>query len=361
MKLVLQQLRTVISPMGLKHAVSWPRDARRSMHLRYGRAMPAAAEWRCAMSLRWRRGPRAAHAVTRSLFARTERFLTSASVRLSFHWYAMRALGHLTSSSAAPPSVGHAKQTLALTRQVETANHLSLRWLPAPLVGAAVGFSHALRSGFERSILRRDAVAADDSDIPLFAGRRRWLLRADPSEYSQTRRLIHPGSRAVGFGLARASKTSQEPSPQPRPRPARLLQPVLARAESPASVGHLEPPSNTGGRLRPIRAAQQAPGKAEGPGAAMPATDLAWRLAPIGHPVAANAAAPALRGTAVWADTPSHAVRSGAVGAQAHSVPQQHDPSRADVLDAAAVDRLTDDVVRRIERKLRIERERRGL
>jgi len=105
-----------------------------------------------------------------------------------------------------------------------------------------------------------------------------------------------------------------------------------------------------------------APGRRGGPLTSARAPELVWRAAPSAIATAverrANVASDAVAGTG-----PSHAIAGDA------GVP--HDvraalaptlaPASSNVLDPALIDRLADDVIRRVERRVRIDRERRGL
>jgi len=103
-------------------------------------------------------------------------------------------------------------------------------------------------------------------------------------------------------------------------------------------------------------------GRAESPRRAPhPAPEIVWRRAPAVRTDAAEGGARAEIGaSAVRGSTP--AVPAGGEAASATS-PHAGRPAAPLLarLDPALVDRLTDDVIRRVERRVRIERERRGL
>jgi hypothetical protein len=87
---------------------------------------------------------------------------------------------------------------------------------------------------------------------------------------------------------------------------------------------------------------------------------LVWRKRERGEAAAVDTP---MRKTVLAADTaamPTSARVHGDVPAAA-AVEQHAEPSRGPVIDAALAERLADDVMRRVEKRIRIERERRGL
>ena len=91
------------------------------------------------------------------------------------------------------------------------------------------------------------------------------------------------------------------------------------------------------------------------------APELIWRQAQPPKPAESHdAASPAAR-TAGGEPTSTTSSRTTGVAGFVPDAPSVHKPMRLSDLEASFVDRLADDVIRRVERRTRIERERRGL
>jgi hypothetical protein len=88
--------------------------------------------------------------------------------------------------------------------------------------------------------------------------------------------------------------------------------------------------------------------------------DLVWRGPMAIAPAAFDGAAPQHSVTALAALSTSMDPAPAAATAQ-DAPRRERDALRALALDPAVADRLADDVIRRVERRIRIERERRGI
>lgn len=112
----------------------------------------------------------------------------------------------------------------------------------------------------------------------------------------------------------------------------------------------------------PHARAFEPPSERKPPRAPAAAPSLVWRKPSPSAPE--GAAHPLDRDR----ESPTTSARANASASQADKVPtvaimaqQAHEAVRANLLDSAVADRLADDVIRRVEKRLRIERERRGL
>jgi hypothetical protein len=89
------------------------------------------------------------------------------------------------------------------------------------------------------------------------------------------------------------------------------------------------------------------------------AVDLVWRRV-VTDTTSGNVDVPARRSTPLSSDTiRTTGTQSGAANTALAAARNAAAAARP-MLDAATIDRLTDDVIRRVERRIRIERERRG-
>ncbi|MGH8236478.1 MAG: hypothetical protein ACREXP_05575 [Steroidobacteraceae bacterium] len=146
-----------------------------------------------------------------------------------------------------------------------------------------------------------------------------------------------PSARST-VASVRAAEIASLP-PRPRRRAVMTLATPPKEARAPAFV---QPAAN-----QPMRA----------PAAT---TSLVWRKsAPTAAEQAEQRAQPDI-------DSPSAPARSSSPAATNAAIPtitaqQAREAVRANLLDSAVADRLADDVIRRVEKRMRIERERRGL
>jgi hypothetical protein len=183
------------------------------------------------------------------------------------------------------------------------------------------------------------------------------------------RRLAHSPMAAARRGALDGAAPSIRPLERRasgRDEAAQTRVPLIARR--PAGQDAL-PATHARRTISPISQRRRARGTASRPASA-PAQrrtidTIAHRPAELVWAAAAGAAnAPAspftTRGASHAVATPAPATPAS-VRAETAVTSRAQQPSRTTVLDPALVDRLADDVIKRVERRIRIERERRGL
>ena len=262
---------------------------------------------------------------------------------------------------AAPHAVAPGAAPSAVTpgAQWQTHNHLHLHLFSASASPRAAALQRALRDKTRAPLLPRDAQARRAGEA---APAHRSAKHASPGVAPTAPRMTGAGGVAV------------PPVPPSRAdaRPASQRAPALRALRAPGTTPAMRRPDRTAPTHpsvgESVHVAQPAPliltarrrvSRAE-PGASIdavparpaPRADLVWR-----KPVAATEAAAA-------ADAPHSAATPTAPTAPptfAVVAPQATSPAAALTLDPALVDRLADEVLRRVERQTRIARERRGL
>lgn len=325
--------------------------ARRAWRSRVRSAETAWPRWRLlpSLSLYWRRrraAPRSIVRVVRAIEAR----MASPVTALSVHQHIHRA-----------PRIVRARPPVSLQAVVRITERLVRnRWLGArPLDGAAAA---ALAHRAE-SVAAAGSRAAISPGAPEFQPQtarpgRSVRTTAGAAEASQALRRL--ATRVVS--VPRAELAEASPSGRPgasRDHARRMDEP--ARDAPPAARRHLmtTPLMGTPGARRAAGPLDVAPESGRSGTRQVTEVPLSWRTpAPA---VASPRARPAASTTA-HAD-PLAAPPRPPDGA-ASSAPGQspaRDITAAAMLDAGVVDRLADTVIQRIERRLRIERERRGL
>lgn len=94
---------------------------------------------------------------------------------------------------------------------------------------------------------------------------------------------------------------------------------------------------------------------------ASPALPLIWRAAPTDQPTPREEIQDDMRMSASESLPATASARATTPATVTVTASQARDAVRANLLDPAMADRLADDVIRRVEKRIRIERERRGL
>ena len=238
-----------------------------------------------------------------------------------------------------------------------TSVHLHFVLPAAPAAPPTTGSSARLSSMITRS------GPADREQLP---PRQFMLQRLHPLSAVTRRELVHASSQlrervrmanvssTVVIPIQRITsmviaKGATLPIPPPRVELAGCaMYPARATETRPPTVVPREPAPRRGSR----RAAPFAH-------VFEPPMPLVWRKSEPPIPEPAAAAGGAASPTATPVATP--AMRNIPPAAPAYAPQQVREAVRANLLDGAVADRLADDVIRRVEKRLRIERERRGL
>ena len=348
MKRVLHPLCLATRPKASRRAAGWPRGVTGAL------AVPAwlAAAGRSPLGLRWRR-PRSTRHVERRTLVRSERILAATAMRLHVHWHAgsmasLRPGGpgqHArTRPGAREPMSGH----LAFGRGARTTRAMPERPADAqrrPTSPAAGPHAAAWVSPYSTRSMRVFARA--------HVSGRASSQEASPALAARLRHVAPADARAPD-SLARHSPAAMIRTVHRRVVPAAAIVTLLhaAPAATPAPIRRV--------RLRTRTTDLQDAAGIAHPHARPAPVPLAWRREPVAVGVGPDAAADTTRPGARIPAQPEAVVPRTTSGPPALASRQ---PERAplNALDPAAVDRIAEDVVRRIERRARIERERRGL
>ena len=287
---------------------------------RFGRPPTSARRW-FPIALRWRRTPRATRAEMRPVG--TPFVAQSWFTQFHMHFAVAAASVHVRSE------------------KIRSIHHSAAMWRPVqPIASRRAASSVPVLPPHDRpnaSLVHR-VVERERSH-------RTMMMRQSTSHFSS-----HLAERTTVTRL----KFRQERTPRTVP-PAAMEAP--GPVQSPRR--HIAPVSPAIARMR-SKALVRTPPKSE-PRPQLPAIctpELAWRKPERNSPEAApeRASGPALR---------SFAARPGASFAspppQSAWQTQSVVSARPFALDSATVDRLAEDVMRRVERHIRIERERRGV
>jgi len=239
--------------------------------------------------------------------------------------------------------------------------HFHEQWAAPPARTSGIGFRHAVTS---RPIVWSKPATAPSNVAPahrlspgLPSGDR--VLR--PATISRPSARLH--ARAMrSDDRTMSAKHFRRTSPHLRanaPGTADQSGIVLARARRPARVAasiHVAGASHQAAALPASTALARAERSRLGPASPVP---LHWRKK---EPASSFAAAAGSAGVAADHAVPRANETGAAAGISAgNAAAAAREVTRRQPLDAAAADRLVDDVVRRIDKRMRIERERRGL
>lgn len=300
--------------------------------------------WRRARALRLPRENAAArHLHENHVFIRPD-------VRVSVHMHLAALRAARSATGVWPQGMRQRRSETPLTTRFSR----QLRWTPLiaesrsnrvrivpQLVDTPGRMASLARRLIARMLMTRPARAAAQASVPHGAG---------PAQRDAALAIPSMRHTRVRGGPAETRPERQRLSPRdafllPRPASGRLIDRETGEARILAFRSRALP----AGRLR--RAEVATAGPATG-------NVLTWReAAPIPlHYATPRATAPAvhLEHTAPMPPAPSVKSPTPASGQSAR-------PAPAPVLDRAATDRLADEVIRRIERRVRIERERRGI
>jgi len=283
--------------------------------------------WR-PIALRWRRGPAVATSGREAMRGRVGMDAMQMHVHLSFAHPAI-AMGGMR----APPASRVSAPARFAMREVETA--------PAPSLSSHMARAHANVVQTHRVIQAYRVPVIGRASSPVASQRPRpTAMQPD-----------------AGTRVAAALRAQAVPP----------LAPLRRAGASPSRYGDMNPhavaPRTTALRAIPRAAPAMhgaTPSAPVSPHAMVRQPELVWRA-----PAAASTA-PDARPVAT-ARTPSAAIdatspRPASAGIEAPvDAARVHAAVRAQVLDPALAERLADDVIRRIEHRARIERERRGL
>jgi len=270
-------------------------------------------EWR-PLTLCWARPVRpAASSIAHRVFQTTHRHHHSA-VHLHFALTVQQRAERATSATAQLPKIGTATRLVHATHTEHgsrTLNHVR------------TNTSHVQRESTSTLDRRIEHVHTSSTTSVLT---------------SPAHRASETSSAARRVSIPRAQEIT---SPPPRPRARALITfamlPKESRAAAPAQLT--------------ARKATHAP--------ATPAS-LVWRKPP--SPAEQLEAKPDIDADGVQAPARTTGSPPAATAPLPTITPQQaREAVRANLLDGAVADRLADDVIRRVEKRLRIERERRGL
>jgi len=270
-----------------------------------------------------------------------------------------------------PPRLAVSRTTIAMQTWWFPAFHLHLAGSPvhprsraaafaaAPAAVAAVQRSHLRRKS--DALVRARALAPGASPgVSRVAG----ILRTSPTQVAQGRasttfeprhRCRTPTQMDISLsrarGASRPSTQREGPSMRRAARSEETTLPLLVRPRwrRPERAQLKSRPADTSSPGAAVRLRRGDPHR----------VDMTWRSSPVGSTAAAgHGTDPVVR---VSPRPPAAVARPTVTAPPAESRTDRQVVLPAASVDARLLDRLTDDVIRRVERRIRIERERRGL
>jgi hypothetical protein len=239
------------------------------------------------------------------------------------------------SSSVLAPAISPSSATQVTFRAAVAAHRIVPRTAAVAAVTASPmrGSSRALR---ERGAWRR-------APLPSVArARTSAMLRADTASQARGERRIDPLARASAVAVPATLRPGEVGLPRHFANAAPMTSGTAHRDRARRPTASEAPSPRARSHVRSIHA-----------------VDLVWRRS-VTDAMSGNVGAAAHRSLPLSTEAVKAASAQARMAPMEVAAPRNAAAAARPALDAAAIDRLTDDVIRRVERRIRIERERRG-